>query len=78
MWYGINERNFPDVNDVLYMYMSVLYIYICVCVCVVYSVSSPYQLVFGDDRVRGTREQMMLQVDLVMLGDGAGIAWEFL
>ena len=28
-------------------------------------VSSPYLLVFGDDRVRGTREQMMLQVDLV-------------
>jgi len=30
-----------------------------------YSVSSPYLLVFGDDRVRGTREQSMLQVDLV-------------
>jgi len=39
----------------------------------VYSVSSPYLLVFGDDRVRGTREQMMLQVDSVRLGDGAGI-----
>jgi len=30
-----------------------------------YSVSSPYMLVFGDDRVCGTREQSMLQVDLV-------------
>jgi len=40
----------------------------------VYSVSSPYLLVFGNDRVRGTREQMMLQVDLVRLGDGAEIA----
>ena len=30
-----------------------------------YSVSSPYLLVFGDDRVRGTQEQSMLQVDLV-------------
>jgi len=30
-----------------------------------YSISSPYLLVFGDDRVRGTREQSMLQVDLV-------------
>jgi len=44
----------------------------------VYSVSSPYLLVFSNDRVRGTQEQMMLQVDLVRLGDGAGIAWEFL
>ena len=44
----------------------------------VYSVSSPYLFVFGDYRVRGTREHMMLQVDLVRLGDGAGISWEFL
>jgi len=27
---------------------------------------------FGDDRVRSTREQMMLQVDLVRLSIGAG------
>ena len=46
-------------------------VYVCVCVCV-YFVSSPYLLVFGDDRVRGTREQMMLQVDLVRLSSGAG------
>jgi len=37
----------------------------CVCVCVfyiymIYFVSSPYLLVFGDDRVHDTREQMML------------------
>jgi len=38
----------------------------------VYFVSSPYLLVFGDDRVRGTWEQMMLQVDLVRLSSGAG------
>ena len=44
-----------------------IYIYIYV-----YFVSSPYLLVFGDDRVRGTREQMMLQVDLVRLSNGAG------
>jgi len=44
----------------------------------IYSVSSLYLLVFGDDCVRGTREQMMLQVDPVRLGDRAGIAWEFL
>ena len=39
----------------------------------VYTVSSPYLLVFGDDRVRGTREQMILQVDLVRPRDGAGL-----
>jgi len=33
--------------------------------------------VFGDDRVRGTQEQMMLQVDLVRLSSGAGKnSWE--
>ena len=36
-------------------------------------VSSPYLLVFGDDRVRGTREQMILQVDLVRPRDGVGL-----
>ena len=36
-------------------------------------VSSPYLLVFGNDRVRGTREQMILQVDLVRPRDGAGL-----
>ena len=35
-------------------------------------ISSPYLLVFGDDRVRGTREQrMLMQVVLVMLRRGA-------
>jgi len=38
-----------------------------------YSVSSPYLLVFGDDRVRGTREPSMLQVDLVRHRAGAGL-----
>ncbi|QCD79235.1 hypothetical protein DEO72_LG1g2874 [Vigna unguiculata] len=38
---------------------------------------SPYLLVFGDDRVCGTCEQMMLlQVVLVRLSAEAGIAWE--
>jgi len=45
---------------------------ICVPYIYVYFLSSPYLLVFGDDRVRGTREQMMLQVDLVRLSSGAG------
>ena len=65
---------------IVYSYIYI-YIYMCVCVCVcvcvclrvclvyiyVLSFSSPYLLVFGDDRVRGTREQMMLQVELVRL-----------
>jgi len=34
--------------------------------------------VFGDDRVHGTREQMMLMhMVLVRLSYGAGMAWEF-
>jgi len=36
-----------------------------------YSVSSPYLLVFGDDLVRGTREESMLLVDLVTHRAGA-------
>ena len=40
-------------------------------------ISSPYLLVFGDDRVRGTREQrMLMQVVLVELSCGEGIARE--
>jgi len=31
----------------------------------VYSVSSPYLFVFDDNRIRNTREHMILQVDLV-------------
>jgi len=39
-------------------------------------ISSPYLLVFGDDRVRGTREQrMLMQVDPVRLSHGT---WEML
>jgi len=30
-----------------------------------FDISSPYLFVFGDDRVHGTREQMILQVVLV-------------
>jgi len=45
-----------------------LYIY------VFYLLSSPYLRVCGDDRVRGTREQMLvMQVALVKLSCGEGI-----
>jgi len=43
-----------------------------------YLLSSPYLLAFGDYRVCGTCQQMMLlQVVLVRLSFGAGIALEF-
>jgi len=56
--------------------LFILMCYICVYNCYMfYLLSSPYLLVFGDDRVCGTREQMMLmQVVLVRLSHGAGIA----
>jgi len=41
-----------------------------------YLLSSPYLRVFGDDHVRGTREQMLLmQVAQVILSSGEGIDW---
>jgi len=52
-------------------------IYMCVLFYMLNLLSSPYLLVFGDDRVRGTREQLILmQVVLVRLSHGVGIAWE--
>jgi len=48
----------------LYMFLSIL--------------SSSYLCVFDDDRVRGTREQMMLQVVLVERKAGAWASWETL
>jgi len=43
-----------------------------------YLFSSPYLLVFGDDRVRDTREKMILQVELVRLSRGVGKSLGFL
>jgi len=40
----------------IYIYIYIYMFYICD----VLIVTSPYLLVFGDDRVRGTQEQMML------------------
>jgi len=50
------------------MYIMYIYVYLIV--------SSLYLLVFGDDRVRSTREQMMLQVDLVRHRAKAGLVWD--
>jgi len=43
----------------------------------VFSVSSSFLLVFGDDRVRGTREQVMMQVELVRLSCEEGMIMGF-
>jgi len=50
--------------------------YISVKLYMFYLLSSPYLLVFDDDRVRGTREHMLLmQVVQVKLSCGEGIDW---
>jgi len=49
-------------------------LYICICVWYTFMFYLlPYLLVFGDDRVRGTHEQVMSQVKLVRLSCGEGI-----
>ena len=49
------------------------YIYVYQYNCMLILLSSPYLLVFGNDRVCGTREQrMLMQVVLEMLRHGAG------
>jgi len=51
------------------------------CIIMCYLFSSPYLLVFGDDRVCGTREPMILQVELVRLsrevGESLGVLYYF-
>ena len=56
----------------LYAYISVSFMYMF------YLLSSPYLRVFGDDRVRGTREQMLwMQVAQVKLSYGEEISGAF-
>jgi len=79
---------------ILYMVVAMQYIgrvvllikcfiyYTCICVfgtflCISF-VSSPYLLLFGNDCVRGTREQVMMQVELVRLSCREGIIMGFL
>jgi len=48
-------------------------IYVCSIIYMIYLLSSPYLRVFGDDRVCGTREQMlMMQVAQVQLSRREG------
>ena len=63
------------VIDVLFV--LIMHVYVClVYFYVVLYFSSPYLLVFGDDRVLGTCEQVMMQVELVRPSSGEGIVWE--
>ena len=59
--------------QVMYVNMCV-YEHVHICnIYMIYLLSSPYLCVFGDDRVRGTREQMlMMQVALVQLSRREG------
>ena len=59
---------------VLYRVYSCIIGYLIIVMMYVVFISSPYLLVFGDDRVRGRREQrMLMQVEPVRLSHGA---WE--
>jgi len=61
-----------ESNDEIPLVCSFVYMfYIC---CLI--VSSPYLFVFDDDRVCGTQEQMMLQVDLERPKARAGLDGE--
>ena len=69
-WYELKR-------DGIHLDIWVAYIYMCMLFYMLYLLSSPYLLVIGNDRVRGTREQMMLmQMVLVELSCGEGIARE--
>ena len=57
----------------IYCFIDYTCIYVIGMFLCVSSVSSPYLPVFGDDRVRGTREQVMMQVELVRLSCGEGM-----
>jgi len=64
------------VFDVLFL--SIIHVYVClVYFLCVSSVSSPYLLVIGDDHVRDTREQVMMQVELVRLSCGEGMIMRY-
>ena len=55
-----------------YIYIhTYIYIYIYIYIYVYIIISSSYLHVVGDDRVCGTREQMLLQVILVRLSNRA-------
>ena len=73
----------PDVRELIKRwYLDTCGVYIClfgylifVMIHVVF-ISSPYLLVFGDDSVCGTREQIMLmQVEPVRLSRGVVFYW---
>jgi len=59
---------------IVILFVSIIHVYVCLVYFFgVSSFSSPYLLVFGDDRVRSTREEVMMEVELVMLNCGEGM-----
>ena len=64
-----------NLSDVMCMYTALyIYMFIALYIYVFYLLSSPYLRVCGDDRVRGTWEQMLvMQVALVQLSRGEGM-----
>jgi len=67
-WYESKEgKSFGMIVFYIDMLYMGIYLYMF------YLLSSPYLLVFGDDRIRDIREQMVLQVDLVRYRVGAGL-----
>jgi len=75
LWQDVRELSKRWYLDFCRVYNYITGYLIIVMMYVVF-ISSPYLLVFGDDRVRGTREQrMLMQVEPVRLSNGA---WEML
>jgi len=73
LWPSVRELSKLWYHDFCRVYNCITGYLIIVMMYIVF-ISSPYLLVFGDDRVRGTREQrMLMQVEPVRLSHGA---WE--
>ena len=78
-WFGCGQMIRNKVRDFIEWWhvkiFNEIYIFMF---CMLILLSSPYLLVFGDDRVRGTREQrMLMQVELVTLSCGDRISGVF-
>jgi len=69
-----SKDGIPLVCLYIYIYIYIYIYMLCIYVCLI--ISSPYLLVFGDDRVCGTREQMMFLVNLMRPRAGAKLVWE--
>jgi len=70
MWCEIKGWKFLWCTYMIYLMNYMVCIYVCL------TISSPYMLVFGDDRILSTHKQGMLQVDLVRHRSGVGLVWD--